>query len=186
VLDFILMDDAWVMECATAIGMAPEQLVQLRQALAGRRVAELDVITGNPRVGRNAQPASPESSAASRRFSSSRFGRAELGVEMVHVLDTERPRLDQAHLAFLGQRDGRGAPVLAAHLARDQAVVLQLPQRAGGGRAVDADELGDLGGVLQALFLDGQEDAPAHARQAIVALRPLSTRRSIIRAVRVI
>jgi hypothetical protein len=35
VLDFILMDDAWVMECATAIGMAPEQLVQLRQALPG-------------------------------------------------------------------------------------------------------------------------------------------------------
>jgi hypothetical protein len=32
VLDFILMDDAWVMDCATALGMAPEQLVAMRQA----------------------------------------------------------------------------------------------------------------------------------------------------------
>jgi hypothetical protein len=35
VLDFILMDDAWVMDCATAIGLAPEHLVHLRQALPG-------------------------------------------------------------------------------------------------------------------------------------------------------
>jgi len=35
VLDFVLMDDAWVMSCAGAIGQPPERLVQVRAALPG-------------------------------------------------------------------------------------------------------------------------------------------------------
>jgi hypothetical protein len=169
VLDFILMDDAWVMDCATAIGMAPEQLVQCarRCPAAGCRTGRdhrkspcgAKRSAGFARI--PAPPAGASAPAASAALS--------LALKWSMFSTAERPRLDQAHLAFLGQRDGRGATVLAAHLARDQALILQLPQRAGGGRAVDADELGDLGGVLEALFLDGQEDAPAHARQAIGA-----------------
>ena len=35
VLDFVLMDDAWVMALAEAEGMAPEALLQARAALPG-------------------------------------------------------------------------------------------------------------------------------------------------------
>lgn len=35
VLDFILMDDAWVVACAQAIGTAPETLAAARHALPG-------------------------------------------------------------------------------------------------------------------------------------------------------
>jgi hypothetical protein len=35
VLDFILMDDAWVLSCAEALEIRPEAVVQLRQALPG-------------------------------------------------------------------------------------------------------------------------------------------------------
>ncbi len=35
VLDFILMDDAWVMDCAIALGMKPEQIWEVRQGLPG-------------------------------------------------------------------------------------------------------------------------------------------------------
>jgi hypothetical protein len=154
VLDFILMDDAWVVDCATALGWRPSRWSNAPGA-ARRRVAELDVITGNPRDGGLSRFAGIQRRQQALQLQ--RFGRAELGVEMIHVLDTERARRHKARLAFLGQRHGRGAPVLAPHLARDQAVVLQLPQRAGGGGAVDADELRDLGGVLQALFLDAPE-----------------------------
>ena len=33
VLDFILMDDDWVIDCAGALAIPPEQLVQMRQVL---------------------------------------------------------------------------------------------------------------------------------------------------------
>lgn len=35
VLDFVLMDDAWVIACAEALEMAPERLIEMRQALPG-------------------------------------------------------------------------------------------------------------------------------------------------------
>lgn len=35
VLDFILMDDEWVLGCARALDMAPERIVGIRQALPG-------------------------------------------------------------------------------------------------------------------------------------------------------
>jgi hypothetical protein len=35
VLDFILMDDAWVVDCAMAIGLQPAQIVEIRQGLPG-------------------------------------------------------------------------------------------------------------------------------------------------------
>ncbi len=35
VLDFILMDDDWVIDCAGALDLPPEQLVAMRQALPG-------------------------------------------------------------------------------------------------------------------------------------------------------
>jgi len=35
VLDFVLLDDAWVMSCCNAIGEAPEALLQIRAALPG-------------------------------------------------------------------------------------------------------------------------------------------------------
>lgn len=35
VLDFILLDDAWVLECAAALSLPPEAFVHLRQALPG-------------------------------------------------------------------------------------------------------------------------------------------------------
>jgi len=35
VLDFIMMDDAWVMDCAGAINVAPERIVLARQSLPG-------------------------------------------------------------------------------------------------------------------------------------------------------
>ena len=35
VLDFLLMDDAWVTSCAATLGTRPEQLWQARQALPG-------------------------------------------------------------------------------------------------------------------------------------------------------
>lgn len=34
-LDFILMDDAWILSCAAAIGLPPEQFAPLRAALPG-------------------------------------------------------------------------------------------------------------------------------------------------------
>lgn len=35
VLDFLTMDDAWVRDCAEAIGLAPEDPMRARQALPG-------------------------------------------------------------------------------------------------------------------------------------------------------
>lgn len=35
VMDFILMDDDWVVDCATALEMPPEHLLALRQSLPG-------------------------------------------------------------------------------------------------------------------------------------------------------
>ncbi len=35
VLDFVLMDDAWVIACAETLEMAPERLIEMRQALPG-------------------------------------------------------------------------------------------------------------------------------------------------------
>lgn len=35
VLDFILMDDAWVVACAEAMGVPPGQLQDMRQSLPG-------------------------------------------------------------------------------------------------------------------------------------------------------
>lgn len=35
VLDFVLMDDAWVVDCATALGVSPEMIGQIRFALPG-------------------------------------------------------------------------------------------------------------------------------------------------------
>ena len=35
VVDFVLMDDAWVIDCAQAIGLPPEQIPQIRAALPG-------------------------------------------------------------------------------------------------------------------------------------------------------
>jgi hypothetical protein len=35
VLDFVLMDDAWVIDCAAALGLAPQALAEMRQALPG-------------------------------------------------------------------------------------------------------------------------------------------------------
>lgn len=35
VLDFLLTDDAWVLSCAAALGVRPEDLVSARRALPG-------------------------------------------------------------------------------------------------------------------------------------------------------
>lgn len=35
VLDFVLMDDQWVISCAASIGAAPEEIVSIRAALPG-------------------------------------------------------------------------------------------------------------------------------------------------------
>ncbi|MGP1358381.1 DUF3572 domain-containing protein [Roseicyclus sp.] len=35
VLDFVLMDDRWVIDCAGALGMSPERIAELRRALPG-------------------------------------------------------------------------------------------------------------------------------------------------------
>jgi hypothetical protein len=35
VLDFVLMDDAWVLDCAASLGQAPEELAAIRRALPG-------------------------------------------------------------------------------------------------------------------------------------------------------
>jgi hypothetical protein len=35
VLDFVLMDDAWVIACAGALGMPPERIAEIRRALPG-------------------------------------------------------------------------------------------------------------------------------------------------------
>lgn len=35
VLDFLLLDDAWVIECATDLGWRPEEMLQIRGALPG-------------------------------------------------------------------------------------------------------------------------------------------------------
>ena len=35
VVDFLLMDDAWVIACATAIGRRPEEIATIRLALQG-------------------------------------------------------------------------------------------------------------------------------------------------------
>ena len=35
VLDFVLMDDAWVVSCAAALGLPPEDIMAMRQALPG-------------------------------------------------------------------------------------------------------------------------------------------------------
>lgn len=35
VLDFVLMDDAWVIDCAAALGCPPEQMLHIRAALPG-------------------------------------------------------------------------------------------------------------------------------------------------------
>lgn len=35
VMDFLMMDDAWVIDCATALGWRPEEVMQIRAALPG-------------------------------------------------------------------------------------------------------------------------------------------------------
>ncbi len=35
VLDFVLMDDSWVLDCAASLGRAPEELAAIRRALPG-------------------------------------------------------------------------------------------------------------------------------------------------------
>lgn len=35
VLDFVLMDDAWVIACAQDLGLAPERIVEIRAGLPG-------------------------------------------------------------------------------------------------------------------------------------------------------
>jgi len=35
VLDFLVLDDAWVIDCAAALGWRPEDLMQVRAALPG-------------------------------------------------------------------------------------------------------------------------------------------------------
>ena len=35
VLDFLLMDDAWVVACARSLGQSPETMLQIRAALPG-------------------------------------------------------------------------------------------------------------------------------------------------------
>lgn len=35
VLDFLMMDDAWVVDCAAALGWAPEDLIRIRAFLPG-------------------------------------------------------------------------------------------------------------------------------------------------------
>lgn len=35
VLDFILMEDQWVLDCAGALGVPPQQIADMRQALPG-------------------------------------------------------------------------------------------------------------------------------------------------------
>lgn len=35
VIDFVLMDDAWVLSCASALGILPGDLMLIRQALPG-------------------------------------------------------------------------------------------------------------------------------------------------------
>lgn len=35
VLDFVMMDDAWVMQCCDALGLAPHDMMLVRQALPG-------------------------------------------------------------------------------------------------------------------------------------------------------
>ncbi|MFC2978651.1 DUF3572 domain-containing protein [Roseicyclus marinus] len=35
VMDFVLMDDAWVIDCAAALGWPPEQMLAIRAALPG-------------------------------------------------------------------------------------------------------------------------------------------------------
>jgi hypothetical protein len=35
VLDFVLMDDAWVVDCADALDVPPDRVAEMRQALPG-------------------------------------------------------------------------------------------------------------------------------------------------------
>lgn len=35
VMDFLLMDDAWLIDCAAAMGWRPEEMLQIRAALPG-------------------------------------------------------------------------------------------------------------------------------------------------------
>lgn len=35
VMDFLLMDDTWLIDCATAMGWRPDEMVQIRAALPG-------------------------------------------------------------------------------------------------------------------------------------------------------
>ncbi len=35
VMDFLMNDDAWVIDCATALGWRPEEVLQIRAALPG-------------------------------------------------------------------------------------------------------------------------------------------------------
>jgi len=35
VVDFLLLDDAWVIDCAKALGWRPEEVMQIRAALPG-------------------------------------------------------------------------------------------------------------------------------------------------------
>jgi hypothetical protein len=35
VMDFLMMDDAWLIDCAAAMGWRPEEMLQIRAALPG-------------------------------------------------------------------------------------------------------------------------------------------------------
>lgn len=35
VMDFLMLDDVWVIDCATALGWHPEEVMQIRAALPG-------------------------------------------------------------------------------------------------------------------------------------------------------
>lgn len=35
VMDFLMMDDAWLIDCAAAMGWKPEEMLQIRAALPG-------------------------------------------------------------------------------------------------------------------------------------------------------
>jgi len=93
------------------------------------------------------------------------FGR-QLVMEMRYRLAAGRKGGAKLRLAHFGQPDLGGAPVVAAHLARDQPLVLEDPQGTRRGGAVDAHEIGDVGGVFLALLGDRQKNAPSDTCKA--------------------
>jgi hypothetical protein len=165
VLDFILMDDAWVLECADALGCPAD-----RWRRCARRCPAAGCRTG--RDGSAGDGGSARFAGIQRRQQAlelQRLFRAELGVEMIHVLD--------------GRADAppQGASTLPRSATRWWCAGPRAPSRAirpSSSSCRSAREVAvrsmptncrDFGGVFQPLFLDGQKDAPAHTRQAIVA-----------------